>query len=66
MNGQSDTTFGPDGNVTVAEGVTMASRVHAIYNGKTIAEKSGGKWYDMYVDYAKEKLGFTVCAVTKT
>ena len=42
MNGQSDTLFAPEGNVTVAEGVTMASRVHAIYNGKTIAEKSGG------------------------
>ena len=46
MNGQSDTLFAPDGNVTVAEGITMASRVHSIYNGKTIAEKNGGKWYD--------------------
>ncbi len=54
MNGQSDTLFAPDGNVTVAEGITMASRVHAIYNGKTIAEVTGGKWYDMYIAYAKE------------
>ena len=54
MNGQSDTAFAPDGNVTVAEGITMASRVHASYNGKTIAEKAGGKWYDMYVAYATE------------
>lgn len=46
MNGQSDTLFAPEGNVTVAEGITMASRVHSIYNGKTIAEKNGGKWYD--------------------
>jgi len=54
MNGQSDTAFAPNGNVTVAEGITMASRVHSIYNGKTIAEVKGGKWYDMYVAYAKE------------
>ncbi len=54
MNGQSDTLFAPEGNVTVAEGITMASRVHAIYNGKTIAEVTGGKWYDMYIAYAKE------------
>ncbi len=54
MNGQSDTLFAPDGNVTVAEGITMASRVHSIYNGKTIASVSGGKWYDMYIAYAKE------------
>ncbi len=54
MNGQSDTLFAPEGNVTVAEGITMASRVHAIYNSKTIAEVTGGKWYDMYIAYAVE------------
>ncbi len=54
MNGQSDTLFAPDGNVTVAEGITMASRVHSIYNGKTISEVNGTKWYDMYISYAKE------------
>ena len=53
MNGKSDTTFVPDGNVTVAEGITMASRVHAEYNGKTIGENKGSNWYDVYVDYAK-------------
>jgi len=54
MNGQSDTLFAPEGNVTVAEGITMASRVHAIYNGKEIKSVEGGKWYDMYIAYAKE------------
>lgn len=33
MNGKSEGKFDPNGNVTVAEGITMASRVHAIYNG---------------------------------
>jgi len=51
MNGKAEGQFAPDGNVTVAEAITMASRVHAIYNGKEIA-KTEGKWYDMYVQYA--------------
>ena len=51
MNGKGEGKFAPDGNVTVAEAITMASRVHAIYNGKEIA-KTEGKWYDMYVQYA--------------
>jgi len=51
MNGKAEGQFAPDGNVTVAEAITMASRVHAIYNGKEI-EKTEGKWYDMYVQYA--------------
>ena len=51
MNGKTEGKFAPDGNVTVAEAITMASRVHAIYNGKEIA-KTEGKWYDMYVKYA--------------
>ena len=33
MNGKSEGQFDPDGNVTVAEGITMASRLNAIYNG---------------------------------
>ncbi len=51
MNGKAEGQFVPDGNVTVAEAITMASRVHSIYNGKEIA-KTAGKWYDMYVQYA--------------
>ena len=36
MNGKSDGKFDPNGNVTVAEGIVMASRLNAIYNGKEI------------------------------
>ena len=53
VKGTSDTLYSPNSTVTVAEAVTMAARAHAEYNGKAISE-SGGKWYDMYVDYAKE------------
>ena len=54
VEGVSDTEYSPNTTVTVAQGITMASRVHAEYNGKTIATVSGGKWYDAYVNYAKE------------
>ena len=36
MNGTSADVFAPDGNVTVAQGITMASRVNASYNAKEI------------------------------
>ena len=39
MNGKSDGVFDPNGNVTVAEGITMAARVHAIYNGTQVTKK---------------------------
>lgn len=52
VNGKTDTSFDPDGTMTVAEGITIASRVHASYNGTEIAETEGEKWYDMYVKYA--------------
>ncbi len=53
MNGTGSGKFSPDGNVTVAEAITMASRVHSINKGTKVAEKQGSKnWYDMYVDYA--------------
>lgn len=52
LNGDSDTTFNPDGTLTVAEGVTIASRLHAALTDRAIPEKTGGNWYDRYVDYA--------------
>lgn len=53
MDGMSDTSFSPDTTVTVAQGITMAARVHAEYNNKTIPEATG-EWYEAYVKYAKE------------
>ncbi len=52
MNGTATDVFSPEGNVTVAQGITMASRVNASYNGKEIASTQGGNWYDAYVKYA--------------
>ena len=40
MNGKAEGQFDPSGNVTVAEGITMASRLHAIYNNSQVTEDS--------------------------
>ena len=42
MNGKSDGLFDPNGNVTVVEGITMASRLHAIYNGTEVTKSEKG------------------------
>lgn len=56
MNGKSDATFVPDGTVTLAEAITVAARMHAIYNGTTVpAAKSGEAWFQPYVTYATTK-----------
>ena len=41
MNGKADGVFDPNGSVTIAEAITMASRVHAIYNGKEVTKSAG-------------------------
>lgn len=46
MNGKSEGKFDPDGNVTVVEGITMASRLHAIYrNTELVAGKKAVEEY---------------------
>lgn len=47
-----DGAFLPDGNVTVAEAVTMASRLHRRYSGGEDNFVQGSPWYQVYVDYA--------------
>ncbi len=55
MNGTGDGVFSPEGNVTLAQAITVATRVNAIYNGKTAPTNStSGAWYDSYVAYALE------------
>ena len=44
MKGSSDTTFEPEGNMTVAEAITIASRVNDAYNaGKAAVEAAAAK-----------------------
>ena len=54
MNGIGGGLFSPDGDVTVAEAVTMAARSAAIYAGEEIPA-ADGEWYAPYVAYAAGK-----------
>lgn len=52
MNGNSATTFNPDGETTIAETLALACRIHSIYQGESPDFSSIGLWYQPYVDYA--------------
>lgn len=52
MKGSSDNTFNPKGNVTIAESIAMASRVHSIYFTGSENFIQGSPWYQVYIDYA--------------
>ena len=52
MNGTGDSEFSPNGNVTVAQAITIASRVNDAYHVKSTKFEGGKNWYDPYVDYA--------------
>ena len=54
MKGSSETFFNANGNVTIAEAITMASRLHAIYNTGEETFEQTVPWYKTYVDYASE------------
>ena len=51
----SGNTFNPLGNMTIAEAITIAARVHHIYNGGNGEFTQGSPWYQVYADYAIEK-----------
>jgi len=54
MNGNSSNTFGVTGNVTIAEVITLASRIkNTFYTGEADFAPSD-VWYRTYVDYALE------------
>lgn len=44
--------FNPSGNITYAELIAIASRLHNIYNGGDGNFVQGNNWYQVYVDYA--------------
>ena len=54
MNGIGGGLFNPEGNVTVAEAITMATRAASIYTGETIAA-ADGEWYQKYINFAVSK-----------
>ena len=54
MAGKGDRAFDPEGNITLAEAIKMASVVHNVCNGGDGEFEQGDPWYKVYVDYAIE------------
>ncbi|MCI5500019.1 MAG: S-layer homology domain-containing protein [Clostridiales bacterium] len=54
MKGNSPTTFAPYGDVTIAEAITMAARIHSIHStgSDSFDQSLGNEWYQVYLDYA--------------
>ena len=53
MKGTGDgTTFSPNGNITIAETLALACRLHSTYYGNGAQFVQGNPWYQVYVDYA--------------
>ena len=52
MNGKGGGTFDPLGEITIAEVIAIACRLHDTYHARNVDYPTGGKWYDGYVQYA--------------
>ncbi len=52
MIGKGANKFIPKGDVTVAEAITMAARIHSIYTTGSENFVASGQWYQVYLDYA--------------
>ncbi|MBQ7565965.1 MAG: S-layer homology domain-containing protein [Oscillospiraceae bacterium] len=51
MKGASAAAFNPTGNLTIAEALTIACRMHSIYHGDGETFPQGTPWYQVYLDY---------------
>lgn len=52
MLGKSASVFDPEGNITIAQTIAVAARIHRIYHTGTADFRQGQPWYQVYVDYA--------------
>jgi len=52
LKGKDENIFDPYGNITLAEAITLAARVHSICTDNLIENTNTGQWYQSYVDYA--------------
>ncbi|MBR5479140.1 MAG: leucine-rich repeat protein [Clostridia bacterium] len=55
VKGVAEDEFNPTGNISIAEAITLAARIHSIYNTGKAEFVQGETWYQVYVDYAIEK-----------
>lgn len=52
MGGVSETSFAPNSNLSVAEALAIACRLHSLYAGSEMSFPTENPWYQPYVDYA--------------
>lgn len=54
VSGKTNNYFGAQDNISIAEVITLASKIHSIYNGADIdlSKTDAEKWYMPYVRYA--------------
>ncbi len=52
IKGVSEDRFNPNGNITIAETIALASRINSIYLGGSGQFEQGSPWYQVYIDYA--------------
>ena len=57
VDGTSDTTFMPYGNLKISEAIKIACEIYKIYydTGYVFDQSAGEHWYTCYVEYALEK-----------
>ena len=56
VNGRTETSYAPTGNVTLAEAIKLAASMNQLYTeGKVSLVNGTDAWYSTYVDYAVEK-----------
>ncbi len=55
MKGSSDTTFNPQGNITIGETIALSCRLYSIYYGDGEKFAETDPWYKAYVTYAADK-----------
>ncbi len=52
IDGLTDTSYGPDKQLTVAQAIKLAACMHQLYNDGEVTLKNGKPWYTSYLDYA--------------
>ena len=54
MYGKSNSRFDPEGNITLAETIAIAARLHSIFHSKRDDFIQDTPWYQVYVEYAMD------------
>lgn len=52
VNGVSNTIFNPNGEISIAETIALAARLHSIYYTGRAEFEQTSLWYNVYVNYA--------------